>query len=344
MRAFPANVVPSGWYMIGWSSDFPVAEAKPLSYFGEELVAYRGESGELILLDAYCRHMGAHLGYGGCVKGDSISCPYHGWVWGPDGRNTEIPYSAPDKMGRLKIKKYQIHEVDEIVLAYYSNDGREPLYDPPERMIRFEGETWPVSEATTKVWLDQKISPQYMAENAADAAHFKYVHRAAEIASIAESTVDGGVFRARLDLTFGGHAETTWATPTGPVDGSIITENWGLGIGWSRLQGFDDVIYLMGITPTSPQTADMRSTTWVARKRADGSMMSEKVRDLWVAQQNGQVDADLNVWNHLSYIDKAPWAQSETSTMRVLRRWAKQFYPAEVDSAVVAAETEGADG
>lgn len=329
MRAFPSDIVPSGWYMVGWSLDFPKGVAKPLAYFDTDLVAYRGESGEVIVLDAYCKHMGAHLGHGGCVKGDSVACPYHGWVWGPDGSNTEIPYSSPDKMPKLKLKRWLVHEVDDIVLVYYSNDGRPPLYDPPERMIRFDGETWPASEATTKIWLDQKISPQYMAENAGDAAHFKFVHKAADIASINTGGIVDGIWQARLDLTFGGHAESTWATPNGPVDGSIITENWGLGLGWSRLQGFDDVIYLLGITPINATSVDMRSTTWVARKRGDGSIMTEAVRDLWVAQQNDQVDADMKVWTHMSYIENVPWTQSETSSMRVLRRWAKQFYVAE---------------
>jgi 3-ketosteroid 9alpha-monooxygenase subunit A len=326
MRNFPSDSIGSGWYMIGWSSDFPVGEAKPVSYFGQDLVAYRGLSGTLRVLDAYCGHMGAHLGHGGCVEGEQIRCPYHGWVWSSEGQNTEIPYSSPHKMGNLRLGSWQVREVDEIVLVYYSHDGAPPIYDPPERMIRFDGETWPVSSATTKIWLDQQISPQYMAENAADAAHFKYVHKAADIASIGEFAVDGGVFRARLDLRFGGHAETTWATPRGPVDGHIITENWGLGLGWSRLRGFDDVIYLMGITPTSPYTADMRATTWVARKRGDGSEMSEKVRDLWVAQQNHQVDSDLKIWNHLSYLERAPWAKSEGQPMRMLRGWTRQFY------------------
>jgi 3-ketosteroid 9alpha-monooxygenase subunit A len=339
MRAFPAQQIPSGWYMVGWSSDFALGKSKPLSYFGEDLVIYRGDSGNLIVLDAYCRHMGAHLGHGGCVEGDSIRCPYHGWVWAPDGANTEIPYSAPDKMGNLKLVKWRVHEVDEVVLVYFSNDGRPPIYDPPERMIRFDGETWPAQQATTKIWLDEPISPQYMAENAADAAHFKYVHRAAEIAEIGEFCAEGGVFKARLDLTFGGHAPSTWATPNGPVDGHIITENWGLGLGWSRLQAFDDVIYLLGITPTSPHTADMRATTWVARKRSDGSVLPEKTRDLWVAQQNSQVDSDLRVWRHLSYVEHAPWALSESKSMRVLRSWAKQFYPSETSAARVESTT-----
>ena len=315
--------------MVGWSSEFPLGASKPLAYFGEELVIYRGASGALAVLDAYCRHMGAHLGYGGCVEGDSIRCPYHGWAWSADGANTDIPYSLPDKMGKLKLRKWLVHEVDDIVLVYYSSDGRAPVYEPPERMIRFDGATWPAQEATTKIWWNEPISPQYMAENAADAAHFKYVHRAAQIAEINEFGEEGGVFKARLDLTFGGDAPSTWATPEGPVDGQIITEGWGLGLGWSRLQAFDDVIYLLGITPTSPCSADLRSTTWVARKRRDGSIMSEKIRDLWVAQQNAQVEADLRIWRHMSYVDNAPFALSESSSMRTLRLWAKQFYPAE---------------
>jgi 3-ketosteroid 9alpha-monooxygenase subunit A len=326
MRNFPSSHIGSGWYMIGWSADFPKGAARPLSYFGEDLVAYRGQSGALRVLDAHCRHMGAHLGYGGRVEGESIRCPYHGWVWSRDGRNVEIPYSSPDKMRGLRLGTWPTREVDDIVLVYYSHDGAPPRYDPPERIVRFDGETWPVSEATTKVWLDQPISPQYMAENSSDAAHFKYVHKAAEVASLGEFATDGGVFRARLDLRFGGHAEATWATPHGPVDGEILIENWGLGLGWSRLRGFDDVIFLLGITPLSPYRADLRSTTWVARKRADGSQPSEKVRDLWVAQQNHQVDSDLNIWNHMSYADHAPWASSESAPMRMLRGWARQFY------------------
>jgi hypothetical protein len=42
--------------------------AKPLKYFGEEMVAFPGEDGKVNVLNAYCAHMGAHLGGGGKVK------------------------------------------------------------------------------------------------------------------------------------------------------------------------------------------------------------------------------------------------------------------------------------
>ena len=63
-------------------------------FFGQELVLFRGTSGKVIMLDAYCPHMGTHLGRnktsysvvkGQHVEGDSIRCPFHGWRFGPDG-------------------------------------------------------------------------------------------------------------------------------------------------------------------------------------------------------------------------------------------------------------------
>ncbi len=58
---------PTGWFQIGWSGDFPTDRTVPLRYFGEDLVAYRGEEGELHVLDAHCPHLGAHIGHGGKV-------------------------------------------------------------------------------------------------------------------------------------------------------------------------------------------------------------------------------------------------------------------------------------
>ena len=63
----------TGWFMIGWSPEFPVGEVRPLRYFGEDLVAYRDTDGELHVLSAHCRHLGAHIGHGGKVVGDCVS-------------------------------------------------------------------------------------------------------------------------------------------------------------------------------------------------------------------------------------------------------------------------------
>ena len=57
----------TGWFMVGWSPEFPIGEVRPLRYFGEDLVAYRDERGELHVLEAHCKHLGAHIGHGGKV-------------------------------------------------------------------------------------------------------------------------------------------------------------------------------------------------------------------------------------------------------------------------------------
>src|SRR5688500_20225784 len=75
----------TGWFMIGWSAEFPAGEVRPLQYFGEELVAYRDDHGDLHVLDAHCPHLGAPISHGGKVVGDCVEGPYHGWGGGPAG-------------------------------------------------------------------------------------------------------------------------------------------------------------------------------------------------------------------------------------------------------------------
>ena len=89
--------MPSGWFQVAYSHDLAPAESMPLQYFDTELVLFRTESGEAKVLDAYCPHMGAHLGYGirdqagsgSRVKGDSIVCPFHGWAYNGEGQCTD---------------------------------------------------------------------------------------------------------------------------------------------------------------------------------------------------------------------------------------------------------------
>ena len=56
--------IPVGWFQVLFSSDLNIGDAIPLRYFGQELVAFRTENGVARVVDAYCPHMGAHLGYG----------------------------------------------------------------------------------------------------------------------------------------------------------------------------------------------------------------------------------------------------------------------------------------
>jgi Rieske 2Fe-2S protein len=71
---------PTGWYAL-FSSELAAGALLHGRYFGEELVVFRTEAGRAVAMDAYCPHMGAHLGHGGEVRGETLRCPFHGFCF-----------------------------------------------------------------------------------------------------------------------------------------------------------------------------------------------------------------------------------------------------------------------
>jgi hypothetical protein len=69
-------MTPTGWFQVAWSEDVDAGAVHRMHYFGRELVVWRARSGRLTAMDAYCEHLGAHLGHGGHVEGEVIACPF----------------------------------------------------------------------------------------------------------------------------------------------------------------------------------------------------------------------------------------------------------------------------
>ena len=82
---------PNGWISVLESRDLKRNQIKPVFAFGYDLVVFRGSSGKVCAADAYCPHLGANLGVGGKVIGDSIRCGFHGWTFDSDGFCTKAP-------------------------------------------------------------------------------------------------------------------------------------------------------------------------------------------------------------------------------------------------------------
>ena len=90
---------PNAWYRVASSSALTPAAVLPVSILSIDLVLYRAAASKACprpaaaVLDAYCPHLGAHLGYGGRVIGDTVECPFHGWRFDSRGVCTVIPYA-----------------------------------------------------------------------------------------------------------------------------------------------------------------------------------------------------------------------------------------------------------
>ena len=82
---------PTGWFQVAWSEEIEVGNVHKMLYFGQEMVAWRAQSGRLTVMDAYCEHLGAHLGFGGHVEGEVIECAFHGWQWDHRGPQRLYP-------------------------------------------------------------------------------------------------------------------------------------------------------------------------------------------------------------------------------------------------------------
>ena len=85
---------PNGWLPVLESSALKKSQILPIFAFGNDLVAFRSTAGEVTVLDAYCPHLGAHLGYGGRVMDDTVNCPFHGWVVNQNGDCIHIPANS----------------------------------------------------------------------------------------------------------------------------------------------------------------------------------------------------------------------------------------------------------
>lgn len=87
---------PNAWYLLMASRELQRNHVKAITLCEREVVLFRGHSGKVYALDAYCCHLGANIGVGGKVTQvdgvDCISCPFHGWIFdGTDGKCVKIP-------------------------------------------------------------------------------------------------------------------------------------------------------------------------------------------------------------------------------------------------------------
>ena len=71
----------------------PRMGVKSLRYFGEHLVAFRGEDGAVRVLDALLRAHGRAPRRRRRVVGRHHRCPFHAWRYGGAGECVEIPYA-----------------------------------------------------------------------------------------------------------------------------------------------------------------------------------------------------------------------------------------------------------
>ena len=84
------DTVPTDWTPAALSDDIPAASAAPGQLGPHDLAIWRSASGRIAAWADRCPHRGMRLSHG-FVRGERLSCIYHGWGYGEGGRCVRIP-------------------------------------------------------------------------------------------------------------------------------------------------------------------------------------------------------------------------------------------------------------
>jgi len=130
-RQFFQPGFPNGWHCVCNTTDLENGRVKSISALGSYMVAFRGEDGSVGVLDAFCPHMGAHLGTGGTVVGNLLRCPFHGWSFDAQGHCKHVPYREAKRElpESTHTKAYVVRVILERVFIWFDGEGRPPQWE-----------------------------------------------------------------------------------------------------------------------------------------------------------------------------------------------------------------------
>ena len=321
---FPHEGYPTGWFQVEWSDALKAGEVRAVKYFGKELVLYRGQDGVVVLMSAFCPHMGAHLGHGGQVVGGcNIKCPYHGWEWGPNGRNVLAPSEGAPSKTRRGLRVWKTSESNGIVWTWHDALGREPLWEAPVER-RQEGNFLPVYPHCTYRWQNVRVRPQYIMENSADLDHLVFVHKNGILpvvrteADLPQIQEEGHIFRFIRKPPM--QSTTCYGVGLSLVD--FIFDP-------ARPHRAPSLLY-HATTPIDTEHSDMFGTQLLEQDRAaeGGEGVVPVGRALKrVQEQLKQAGRDLPIWENMVYMEKPAYTRLEGALFLQARRFANRFYP-----------------
>jgi len=301
--------IPNGWFAVAFSRDLVPGDVKRIHYFREDLVLFRTRSGAARVLDAYCAHLGAHLGEGGRVIGESIRCPFHGWRYDGSGACVEIPYC--DKIPpRARLRGWDVLERNHLIFVWRHAEGKPPDWEVPA-LPEFERPDWSPPRTFE---LAVPVHMQDMHENNNDPVHFHFVHGnlqmpRAEIEFREQGRVMHMVSRQRRE------------TPYGTFDTALETDSWGLGLAAVRIVGIGDAGLLM-FSSTSPVDRRNTHSRWVFTVSRD---FADAAGEDFVQGLSNGVLQDLRIWTHKVHRAEPVLCEAD-GYLAQFRRWARQFY------------------
>ncbi|MEB3070758.1 Rieske 2Fe-2S domain-containing protein [[Mycobacterium] vasticus] len=321
-----------GWHCLGLAETFRDGRPHGINAFGARLVVFADSSGDVHVLDAYCRHMGADLSRG-TIKGDTLACPFHDWRWqGSTGRCVEVPYAKrPPRMARTR--RWPTCEVNGQLLMWHDPEGSTP---PPELTPpTIEG----MDEGRWSPWqwdsvLIEGANCREIIDNIVDMAHFFYIHRSypTYFKNVIEGSCASQYMESRVRPDSPGadkRWEGTYLRSEATYFGPAYMINW---LHNDLAPDFTAEIAL--INCHYPVTQDSFMLQWGVAVQQMPNLPAEKAAKLAAGMSRsfgaGFLE-DVEIWKHKAPVEN-PLLTDDDGPVYQLRRWYEQFY---VDAAAV---------
>ncbi|KAK7475347.1 hypothetical protein BaRGS_00033423, partial [Batillaria attramentaria] len=331
-------VYPNGWFGIMESFNLKVGESKAVNMVGQELAVFRDEKGVAHALNAYCPHIGAHLGIGGRVKGGCLECPFHGWQFrGEDGKCVHIPYGDTDKKlpDKSQVKSWPVAELNGWIYLWFHAEGLEPTWRLPEMEEITKGQ-W-VFRGRTEHFINAHI--EEIPENGADAFHLGHVHGCFVGASTDLRYMWNKLWGFAQHHWFAGwealpepdshigemhvtHKMSIFGVHIAFMDVNVTARQIGPGVVYLMMNTlFGGAVLIHNVTPIGPMMQKVTHNLYV-----NWTFPAPFAKILLLCEAR-QIERDIMIWNNKHYEAKPLFVKSkEDSLIAKHRRWYSQFY------------------
>lgn len=311
---YPFTGIPSGWYVVAASDELRPGQVAGRRYFGRELVLFRTRSGQIVVTDATCPHMGAHL-EAATVEGETLRCPFHGFRFDADGSCVATPYGQ-GLPSRARLRTWLVREQDGLVLCWWDADDK-----PPD---------WSVPPLDLEGWGGLRVArysvashPQETTENSIDYGHFTNVHNFPNAEMTRPVETDGPHLMSgyAITATLSAFGLSKVAFPL-----RFEVDVWGLGYSLVNLHipalGLRGRFFVLPV-PVDEEHIELRlgSRAWHPLP-----VLGRLLRPVVHRQFCQEVEEDIPIWEKKVYLERPALAPGD-GPVTEYRRWARQFYP-----------------
>ena len=322
---------PEGWYFVAHRRVLLKEKLIERTWMGEEIVAWCDQDGRICVADAFCPHLGSHMGptVGGRVRDGCIVCPFHGFEFDTSGQCVATPNAPAPKAAKLKV--YETREILGMVFAWWGSGGRPPQWhlpdDPPDA-------DWSRLRSCT---LRFRGHPQETTENSVDIEHLAYTHGYDNVQPTSSLSVDGAHLTSCFDFT---HVQTVAGIFRIVSAVSTVTHVHGLGYSFvdygEEITGLDVRLWVLA-TPVDGTLVDMTLVTQTRAARrprrfisgmrfVPGRLRQRLMVPILLRETRKYVMQDVVIWERKQYRSPPRLCRAD-GPIGKYRLYCRQFYP-----------------